>query len=928
MNCNITLRIFLTIITALILSTTPVRSQSIQGKVTDATNSDPLPGAVVKITGTSIGTGTDLDGKYSITDIKPGIYALTVSFIGYTSQNIKDVRVRDGEITKLDISLEIDGLATEEIVVESNATLSNEQSILNEQKNSSKIQDGISEQQISRAPDPSASDVLKRVMGVNIVDNKFVYVRGTSERYNNTTLNGVLLPSTETDKKSFSFDLFPSKLLENIIVSKSFSPDLPGNFSGGLVQLNTKDFVDQFIFTFETSGSFLGGTTSKDGFYRYDAGQKKFLFFNTGIDDGRRSIPSNFPAEKFTNVNEYGKSLVNSWGQQSKKAPLNGGMQMSLGNNFNLFNNPFGALFAYTYKNGFENEDIQRSEYNSDTSSLVNYAGRSSNYIVLNGGILNMNYKLGSNTKLSFKNTYSVSSEDRTEYYEGFTRVIADYNRQIYATRFIERQLYSTQLSGSHFISSLSKMNLNWTGSYSESNRNEPDTKTTFYQRDLGTEDPYYAPLTVIPNNNLGQRYYSRLFDINRNFGINADMNFLKLSKYDNSKIKFGLLAMGTDRYFDARNFAPVNNGSFSIGFEPIEKIFNSENMDSSLLYYVEITDKSDKYDAVENLYSGYLMFDLPIDKLRITAGLRYEYDEQKLNGFIRQTGEPVKVNQRNNDYLPSVNMTYALNNETNLRLSVSQTVSRPELREIAPFAYVDFVTEGLLTGNPELEESLIQNYDLRYEIFPDAGEIASVSLFYKHFNQPIEKIIVPTLATAIPSYSFANAINGAINYGVELEIRKKLGFISDYLKNLSLNANFSLVNSKVDLEGVETAVTEKERRLQGQAPYTINFGLFYDDFDLGLNANLLFNRDGDKISEVGRTGFQDVYELGRDLLDFSISKSFLQKFEAKFQAKDIFSQDKVFTQDYIINDNQEVTKEVRRYSTGTSYGLTLSYKF
>ena len=920
--------ILFTILTFTILYTGTGYSQSIQGKIIDASNSELLPGAVIKIQGTNKGTATDLDGKYILEDVKPGIYTIVISYIGYDTKTIPGVKVIEGEITQIDAALSIDGLKTEEITVESSPSLSNEQSLLTEQKNSSKIQDGISEQQIKRSPDAAASDVLKRVMGVNIVDNKFVFVRGTSERYNNTTLNGVLLPSSETDKKSFYFDLFPARLLQNIIVSKSFSPDLPGNFSGGLVQLNTKDFVDRFIFNFETSGSFLDGTTSKNGFYRYNAGQKKFLFFNTGIDDGRRSIPGNFPSEKFTNPNEYGKSLVNSWAQDPKKAPLNGGFQLTLGNNFNLFENPLGALFAYTYKNGFENEDIIRNEFNSDTSSLVNYKGRSSNYNVLNGGILNFNYKLGSNNKLSFKNTLSISSEDRAEYYEGFTRVIADFDRNIYATRFIERKLYSAQFSGNHYIPTLSKMNLTWTGSYSEAERDEPDTKTTYYQRDLGTEDPYFAPLTVIPNNNLGQRFYSKLFDINRNIGLNADMNFIKFSKSDNSKIKLGLLAVGTDRNFSARNFAPVNNGSFSIGYEPIESIFNPENMDSTLLYYVEITDKSDKYDAVENLYSGYVMFDIPVKKLRIAGGLRYEYNEQKLNGFVRQTGDEVKVNQRNNDYLPSINLTYSVNTKSNLRLSASQTVSRPELREIAPFAYVDFVTEGLLTGNPELEESLIQNYDLRYEVFPDAGEIASVSLFYKHFNQPIEKIIVPTLTTAIPSYTFGNAESGAVNYGIEFEVRKKLGFISKHLRDLSLNANLSLVNSKVDLTGLQTAVSEKERRLQGQAPYTINLGLFYDNFDIGFSANLLYNRDGDKISEVGRLGFQDVFELGRDVLDFSISKTFLNSFEAKFQIKDLFNQDKVFTQDFLINESQEVTKDVRRYSSGTFYGMTLSYKY
>ncbi len=902
-------------------------TQSIQGKITDATDSAPVTGAVVKVQGTGMGALSDLDGTYRIDELNPGIYNLEVSYIGFNSKLIKGVKVLSGEVTKINISLTIDGLTTEEISVESNAALSNEQSVLSEQKNSSRIQDGISEQQIKRAPDAAASDVLKRVTGVNISDNKFVFIRGTSERYSNTTLNGVQLPSTESDRKSFSFDLFPSKLLENIIIAKSFSPDLPGNFSGGLVQLNTKDFADQFTFNFETTGSFLSGTTSEGKFYTYNAGQNKIWFFNSGFDDGGRNIPAEFPSDKFSGTNEYGKSLKNNWAQNEIKTPLNGGFQISSGNNFSLFKNLLGVFFAYTYKNSFKNETVQRNEYNSDTTSLVNFKGRSSNYTVLNGGVLNLNYKIGENNKISFKNTMSVNSDDKTQYFEGFTRVVADFDRKIYATDFTERKLIASQISGSHYMNKISGLNLTWNASYSESEKNEPDSKTAYYQRELGSEDPYFMPLSSIANANVGQRFYSELFDISRGAGVNFDMNFLKTGKTRRSKIKFGGLATGTDRNFKARLFAPVNAGSYLTGYEPIEKIFSPENMNSSKIYYVETTDKSDKYSATENLYAGYLMFDIPLKKLRIITGLRYEYNEQKLNGFERGSGDTVNVSQRCNDYLPSLNITYALSEKSNLRGSVSQTVSRPELREIAPFGFIDFITEGQLSGNPGLEESLIQNYDLRYEIFPDAGEIASMSLFYKHFDQPIEKVIVPTLTAAIPSYTFDNAKNGAENYGVEFELRKKLGFISKYLKDFSLNANLTLVNSKVDLEGLQTAVSESSRRLQGQSPYTVNLGLLYDNYGLGLSANLLYNRSGDKISEAGKSGFSDVMENGRDILDFSVSKTFLENFEVKFNAKDLFDQDVIFTQKFNLNGS-DIIKEVRRISSGTDYSLSLSYKF
>lgn len=901
-------------------------SQSIKGKVTDASNSDPLVGATVKVIGKPFGTLADLDGNYEITDIPPGIYSLEFSYIGYTPKTLKDIVVTSKEIANINVSLSVDGLTTEEIEVESSPTLANEQSLLTEQKNSSKIQDGISEQQIKRAPDATASDVLKRVIGVNIIDDKFVYVRGTSERYNNTTLNGVLLPSTETDRKAFSFDLFPSKLLENIIIAKSFTPDLIGNFSGGLVQLNTKDFVDQFIFTFETTGSYLTGSTSEGNFYTYNAGQSKLLFYNSGLDNGGRAIPEAFPTTKFTSPNEFGQSLTNNWGQNDRKSPVNGGYQLSIGNNFSVFNNPLGILFAYTYKNAFVSETIYRAEFNSDTTSLLNYNGRSSNYAVLNGGVLNLNYKIGGNNKVSIKNTYSIASDDNTQYYQGFTTFPDNFDRKLYGTDFTERILSSTTVSGNHYINNLSKLNLTWAASYSESERNQPDTKTTFYQKSTGSEDPYFMPLTTVANDNVGERFYSKLFDINKTFGMNFDQQFLDMGK-QNSKIKYGLLAVGTTRNFNARNFAPKLAVFSNIGLLPIETIFAPENFDSNTMYMVEITDKSDAYTASENTYAGYLMFDLPVNKLRVIAGLRYEYDEQLVNGFQRVTGNPVNVNQRNNDYLPSINLTYALNGNTNIRASATQTVSRPELREIAPFAYIDFVTGSELAGNPELEQSLIQNYDLRYEIFPNAGEVAALSLFYKHFDQPIERVIVPTITGPVPQYTFANAMGGAYDYGMELEVRKKLDFISHKLSNFTFNGNLTLVNSKVNLEGLESAVSQKERRLQGQSPYTINVGLYYDNYDLGLSSNLLYNQFGDKISEVGSIGFSDIYEQGRAIFDFSISKTFLHNFEGKFTIRDILDEDVVFTQKFTLNDNQEVEKVIRRETTGTNFAFTLSYR-
>lgn len=910
-------------------------SQEIKGKVLDAGNSEPLIGATVKVIEDKTGASTDLDGTYSVQLSKAGVYTVEFSYVGYKVYTVKNVEVKPGEITKLDASLSADGVATEEILIEGSTSLANENTLLLEQKNSTKISDGISEQQMKRAPDAAASDVLKRVIGVSIVNDRFVNVRGTNERYNNTTLNGVIIPSTEPDKKAFSFDLFPSNLLENIVIAKSFTAELPGNFSGGLVELNTKEFPEALTFNFTTGGSLLNGSSLKNNFLSYNAGQSKILFFNSGLDDGGRSLPSVIPDNPVTGANDFGKDFKNNWAQNTSRAPVNGNFQISVGNKIDFLKNPLGIILAYSYRNGFKTEDYERNEYIGDTTKFVHFLGQKSSYNVSNGGIANLSYKLGDYNKISFKNTFSISSEDVTEYSEGY-RILSftqgDEDRKNYRTAFSERKLISSQLTGSHYLGKFNGLNLTWRGSYSESHRDEPDTKTAYYRKEYNSEDPYIIPITVIPNSNVGRRFFSTLLDINRSAGLDAEMNFFKLKNETQSKVKYGVLANTTTRNFRARSFEPYRRGGFFNSTQPIETVFDPNNFADGTLTMTEVTNNADRYNAEENLLAGYVSFEVPYKKFRLVAGMRYESNQQKLEGFDRTSlaPKPINVDVKSVDIMPGLNLTYFVNENTNLRFSASQTVSRPELRELAPFGYVDFVTDGDVSGNPDLKSCLIQNYDVRYEIFPAAGEIFSVSAFYKHFNRPIERVIVPTITTPAPAYTFENAEDGAVNYGIEIEARKNLGFLSKKLTNFLINGNIAFINSQVDLQGTSSAGTETKRRLQGQAPYAINLGLYYDNFDLGTSLNLLYNRSGDRIAEVGRRGFNDVYEKGRDLLDFSATQRFFKNFEVKFSIKDLLNEDERYTQKVTLNRETDelVEKDVRTVRSGTSYSLSFGYKF
>lgn len=900
----------------------------IAGKIYDGSNGSVLPDAVIKIEGLSKGTASDLDGSFTLENVKSGEYTLKATYVGYNSQTV-NVKVKGNEVVAVDLVLQPEGTTTDTVTIEATRIDNNEAALLLKQQKADNIQDGISSQQIKRTGDATSSDVLKRIVGVSIVDNKFIFVRGTNERYSATTLNGVVLPSTDPDKKAFSFDLFPSSLLDNIIISKSYTPDQIGNYSGGLVQVTTKEFPDKLSLNFSTSSSYNSITTGSD-FLSYNAGESKILFFNSGRDDGGRQLPSVIPNNTVISSNydrqelkAFSRAFSNNWTQSSTSAPMNGGFQLSLGNNFTIGkSNNLGIFGAYTYTNSFSTKETERQSFQTDNTLEGKYSGLLSEYSVLWGGLLNLSFRAGENNKFSVKNTYVFSSEDETEYQEGFNNIQTS-DRKLYSEKFVERGMLSSQVSGEHFISSLGKLRITWGGAYSEADRNEPDYKTLRYQREIGTDLPYFASISTVPNPGGGGRFFSNLTDINRSAESNFEFSFRPLKKVE-VKSKFGVFYNRTTRDFSARLFAPVlaDGNSFPLTYLSIDSIFMPENIDTNKILYEEVTRPSDTYTGSDELAAGYLMLDIPVGKLRAVVGARLESNLNKLNSFD-QTGNPVNRNVNKNDILPSVNLTYALGEKINLRAGYYQSVSRPEFREIAPFSFYDFAEQVFTIGNPNLERNLIRNYDIRFEYFPNAGEIVSLSIFYKKFDSPIEEIFVPNSGGENSAKSFQNAKGGANNYGVELELRKNLGFIGKFMKSFSVNANISVINSKVNLEGIGSTVTNLERRLQGQSPYTINTGLYYDNHDIGTSVNLSYNRFGKRISEVGLDGLEDVEENGRDVIDFSVIQKIFKNFEAKFTVKDILAQDYLYTQ---LIDGKETT--FKKFNAGTGYSLSLSFKY
>jgi len=892
---------------------------SISGKIIDNSNNEELIGANVLIIGTNYGASSDIDGQFSIKLVPTGKYNIKISYISYQTVTVEGVEVKPSEDTKINILLDPASTELEEVVVTAEALKTTETSVLKIQKNSSNIVDGVSSELISKNNSTDGTDVLKRMSGVTITDGKYAFVRGVSDRYNNTLLNGANLPSTDPEKKSFSYDIFPANLIENLITAKTFSPDKPGDFSGGLIQINTIEFPSDFTLNVSASTGFNTLTSFKN-YTGYSGGKTDFY----GIDDGTRDYPSiindskvvkgNFTSDE---LNGISTAFKNNWSTTNSTAPVNGNIKLSVGDKYEVGENILGYVASVNYSSSLSNEEKERHFY--DFSGLrYNFKGNSFSQNIMLGGMLNLSYKFAGTNKISLKNLFNQNADDETTIYTGDYRY-ADQYREITSLRYVSRSLLSNQLIGEHQFDFLRSTNIDWAVNYSRSTRNEPDARRYVYARSI--ENPT-DPLRFQLDQSLATRYYGNLDDEDLSFATNFTIKPFEFS--ESPSFKFGLLYDTKDRNFEARSFGfrniPGGNFQFedSVLQQSVDQIFAPENINSTFIEVTEITKPSDGYNSNQKLAAGYFMFDANVfERIRIAAGVRYEYSNQLLNSET-QTGTLINVSNFYRDWLPSLNLTYGLTNDINLRFAFSTTLSRPEFRELAPFSYFDFISNELVQGNPDLQRSLINNYDLRLELYPSAGELAAVSLFYKNFKNPIEEILLASSSNE-PIRSFAN-VSVAKNYGVEFEIRKSLAFIASTFNHFSFVGNLSLISSSIIIDGNNNVGFQKsDRPLQGQADYIFNLGLYYDNYESGFSTALVYNKVGERIAKVGTSDLGDILEKPVDLIDINFSQKIFEKFSIKLSVKDLLNQDRKFIQQ---TANGDQVAELRRVGRNISLGF------
>lgn len=935
------MKIFLSVVSLLIAGLAFSQDKNtgvIQGKVIDSETGEGLPSAQVELMEQSKRILSDIEGIYNFDKLEKGTYSIKVMYAGMPTQIVNGIQVKSGEVTTIDVVMSPpaeDSTSIGEIVVSAKRITDTDQGVVLAQKNAISVGDVMSSQSIQRSTASNTSDVLKMVSGASIQDNKFAVIRGLNDRYNAAFLNGSPLPSSESDRKAFSFDMFPSNMLDNLTITKSATPDQPAEFAGGLIQINTKSIPEKNFFSFQVGTGYNTITTFKDR-TSYKGGKMDWL----GIDDGTRKMPAAIPAfgEYPGNIHEeakLAKEVSGNWGTTESKFLPNLSLQASGGVNKKFGKREFGMIAALTYSRSFSyNETVRNSYLNSSDANSSQGTIMENDYLdknnvtnLLAGALANFAFKINERNTINFKNIYSINSSDKLINRTGIKDASESNPIMIRSNArwFTSDRVYSGQLEGQHGLRAKG-FKVNWLTGYSNVNRSIPNLSRSLYSRNRDFIDPSNPDsrdttwTANISQSSVGPGYGGGMFfSENKESSINERVDFAystDLFGKFKSEFKIGIYNQIRNRSFAARQLGytqyGVSGGDIqfdqSLLYLPEDQIFAPQNMGlieegtngnpgKGGFKLTDGTKPSDQYKARSVLNAAYLQLDNRFGRFRFIYGLRVEHFQQGLTA-LRDNLSEIRINTKKLDFLPSLNAVFEANKRTNIRLSYSQTLNRPEYRELAPFAFYDFTTNFVVSGNDTLQRALIHNLDLRYETFPGRGQLFSATIFYKNFINPIEQ---KSRADVTGEITFQN-VPSATNYGLELEARSLISTIfgldtSSFFDDLTVYSNLSIIRSQVDVSTVVGSMSNS-RPLQGQSPYVFNAGIRYDNVRNQWGVALNINRVGQRIYIVGNVNEPDLWEQARTFLDLQITKTFWKgRAQFKLNIQNILAQNQVFYQ-------------------------------
>jgi TonB-dependent receptor len=931
----------------------------IKGIITDANTKESLIGATVVIQGTTKGASTDFDGNYQIEKVKAGSYNLVISYISYDNQIIR-VDVAEGKETVLNIALKSATLNIDEVKVTAKRRENTEMSMISSIKQSNLIVSGITAQQIGKSQDKDAAEVIRRVPGITITDGRFVIVRGLIERYNSVMLNGSSAPSFEADKRAFSFDAIPSGMIDNILIYKSPAPELPADFAGAAINVETKSNADENSLVISYAGKYVENTTFSNKFQTYDGGKTDWL----GFDDGTRDVPKGVPGAtefkdlynwksiddylaKTTELVKVSKLFNNNWETKSKSPLPDQNLSITSQRRFVLGKVSLGNISSFSYNSSSDYTNVKRlqyEDYSSEQKKMIkafDFLDQKSKESVKLGFIHNWNLLYGNNQKLEFRNLLNQMGNKTTNIRNGVNYYNIDTIRA-YDLRYESRFIYSGQLAGEQHFNH-DKTKLNWMAGYGYTKNSQPDNRRLTYVLDTDREssrhDQYFLRMQNVPNAYLGGRLWLNLTENIYNYKIDFEHNF----KFLNSKTNYTLKAGGAyelkKRSFNQRLIGAVAyNNPPDIFYQTPSKIFAEENifMDQTAPYtqhgitYRDNTGAKDSYDGEDRVLAGYLGLKIPITpKVNIYGGVRVEKFKRNISNFYEKTGntDNLDIVRDTTNFFPSVNLTYNINDKNLFRFSYGKTTNRAEFREMSFLDYQDFDLFAIIHGNDTLKSAYIDNYDLRYEWYPSPGEIVSVAAFYKDFKNPIEVFLYP--AGTGYDYKPFNT-EKAYSMGIEIDARKQFtefkdasGFLN-YLKNLTVIFNTSLIKSEINTSQQGFA-RDKKRIMQGQSPYIINLGLNYASEPAKFSIGINYNRLGKRIAYVGNALNPHTWELPRNSLDLTFQKELGKHVTLKAGIKDILNESVRFTQYY--GENEDIEADTYNYRPNRSFSAGIVVK-
>ncbi len=933
---------------ALLLFTTLASAQTgtIRGLITEKIGDetgDEVVGATVVIEGTSLGTVSDIEGKYHLRNIKPGKYNLLFSYVGYKKQRMTDVVVESNKITVINVWLEEDVEKLDDVVIIGFRDSDNDVAVIEEVRKSESVANGLSSEQIEKSQDGDAAQAMTRVPGVTVFENRFVMVRGVSDRYNNVMINNVIAPSTEVDIRSFAFDLIPTSALDRMLVYKSGSPEMPGDFAGGMIKVFTKNNVDENSTTISLGTAYRAGTTFQDHISS-EGSPTDFL----GFDNGFRDLPGNFPSTSALQGSgraselrqNAGRSLTNNFDFDTRSARPDISLGVSFARKFQWGNALISNITSLNYANSYQYAQIDRFRYfffDPDRPIQQRFAYQDDMHrnSIRIGFLHNWRAELGDNTVIEFRNMFTQIGENESVIRNGFDFLQRpNDDLRNYSYHYMSRTIYTGQLEGKHTLKE-NRTTLNWTVGLNYIGRNEPDFRRFRTFRDTTLRETS-APFTMQlpPSANLFEtgRFFSTFQEVGVSQGLTYEIILGDSQKESEERpiLRTGYYAEYKEREFNARYVSYLYPGFFDpnegqrLSRLPLDQIFSPENISNQDGFVIEEgTRPTDTYTGNNTLLAAFVGAVIPINRFKASGGLRVEYNNQEI--ISSDDFGPIRGGQELISPLPFLNLSLDVSERSLVRAAFSSTVNRPDFRELAPFVYYNFDLESGVRGNPELKVATIQNIDARWEFYPNPGEIISIGGFYKSFRNPIESFLQVT--TEQPQFTYGNA-ESAYSYGVELEIRKTFGDLTlvPVLRDMSIVFNAALIESRVDLGAAATA-QDQVRPLQGQSPYMLNFVWYYNNSDAGLDINLAYNVIGARIFAVGDVNFPTIYELPRNAIDLTISKSLSENTAVKFGIQDLLNAKYRFFQDSNLDAKiDDVDDPIFQFRRGTQFSVSFAH--